>query len=112
MSSTGIPPGGFRTPFTPPPINNLPPLQAPLVPIANPQWEVVERTSMKSILSDVGLSSKDNVYDGCFMTSDGNKKKIPGDLHSTMDMSPESETFGKLHSTLRLNKYFKDFHSS
>lgn len=39
-----------------------------------------------------------------FETSDGNMKKVGGDIHSTVDVNPNSPTFGEVHSTLQLPK--------
>ena len=54
-------------------------------------WDVVESTKIRDLIGE-----------NTFPTLDGNMKKIGGDIHSTVDINPESPTFGEVHSTVQL----------
>ena len=51
----------------------------------SPNWFVVESTPIRKLVDDLS-----------------HIKKGGGDIHSTIDINPESKTFGELHTTLRL----------
>jgi len=56
-------------------------------------WYVIESTPIRELINQ-----------DFYQLSDGNMKKIKGDIHSTIDSNPNSKTFGELHSTLRIAK--------
>lgn len=66
----------------------------------NPEWEVIERTPIRDFL------------DTDFYTNPhGDPKKIGGDIHTTVDVNPNSPTFGEVHSTLQLPGDLPNHHS-
>lgn len=54
-------------------------------------WDVVESVKIRDLIGE-----------NTFRTPDGNMKNIGGDIHSTVDINPESSTFGEIHSTVQL----------
>ncbi len=57
------------------------------------------------------LPIRDLIGEETFKLPEGNLKKVGGDIHATIDVKPESPTFGEVHSTLRLPG-LSDYHSS
>ena len=57
----------------------------------NSEWFVIEPIPIRKLLNQ-----------DFYPLSDGNMKKIGGDIHSTLDINPNSDTFGEVHSTLQI----------
>lgn len=49
-------------------------------PFAQPQWDVVDRTPLRNIVNE----------------------PIGGDIHTTVDINPNSPSFGEPHDTLQM----------
>ena len=64
-----------------------------------PWWKVNESTPIRDLIGQA-----------TYQLPDGNMKKIGGDIHSTVDINPNSETFGEVHSTMRIPGA-NDYHS-
>ena len=55
------------------------------------EWSVFESTPIRDIIDQ-----------NTFPLPDGNQKKVGGDIHTTVDADPASETFGEAHWTMRI----------
>ena len=59
--------------------------------MSQPDWHVIDSTPIRDLIGQE-----------TFRLPDGNRKRVGGDIHHTVDVNPESETFGEVHTTLRL----------
>jgi len=62
-------------------------------------WSVFESTPIRDLIGE-----------STFRLPDGNEKGIGGDIHTTVDLNPTSQSFGECHSAMRLPGGF-EFHS-